>query len=157
MQPLSISRFLTCALLLASSPFTLATPTEAKSSPHEERGLSDLLSGVDGGNLTDEINNVIDDVTALIQAFATVIQELHNATNENDLLELLGLDVNGGDDEDDDQGVTNGTVGAVGQNATCPGMAVLFARGTAEPGALLLSPYPRFTSHGPLILTKGAR
>lgn len=28
----------------------------------------------------------------------------------------------------------NTTIGAVGANAICPGIAVLFARGTAEPG-----------------------
>lgn len=145
MQPLSTSRLLTSSLLLVSSPFILTSPTNIIPSPHDERGISDLLGNIDGGNLTNEVSNVIGDVNALIQSFATVIQELRNATNENDLLKLLGLDVNGVDD-DDDQKVTNGTVGAVGQNATCPGMAVLFARGTAEPGTLLLRscPFPTF-------------
>lgn len=149
MRPLSPARLLAATLLLISPAHPVAAkPVDAtvaavaevavtEAARHnEERGLLDILGGIGGGNLTQDINNVIADASALLQSFMAVIQDLKNATNENDLVDLLGLSVKGA--KNDDQKVTSNTVGAVGANATCPGMAVLFARGTAEPGMLVL-------------------
>lgn len=100
---------------------------------HDERGLSDLLRGSALGNLTESLDDLIGDATALLTSFVAAVQAFDNATNENDLVKLLGVDLQG-DAKDDAATVTNSTAGAAGANATCPGMAVLFARGTAEPG-----------------------
>lgn len=158
MRPLSSpARFLATTLLLLSSSVPLlstAHPLErispipplsqsrSERQTIDERGFADFLGGGKGGggtniasalgNLTQDLSAVLTDATALLQSFMQVIQELKNATNENDLVNLLGLDVSGA--KSDSQKVTNATVGAVGANVTCPGMAVLFARGTLEPG-----------------------
>ncbi|CAN8097928.1 unnamed protein product [Discula destructiva] len=132
-------------VLLLSAPWhTLANPKDLIAVPqHEGRGLSDLLSGSALGNLTDDIHGLIDDAASLLTSFVAAVQEFNNATNENDLVELLGVDLQG-DTNDDDTSVTTSTIGAVGANATCPGMAVLFARGTGEPGNVGLFTGPSF-------------
>lgn len=140
MRPLSSPRLIAATLLISSAHIGLATPTDIiPTSQPDERGLADLLGNLGGkaaggstGNISDEIGNIIGDVSALIASFVSLIQ---NST-ENDLVELLGVDVKSA--KTDDQALTNSTVGAVSANATCPGMAVLFARGTTEPGMLLL-------------------
>lgn len=168
MRPLSSpARFLATTLLLLSSsapllstahPLEIISPIPPLSQSRgerqtiDERGFADLFGGGKGataagggggsniasalGNLTQDLSAVLTDATALLQSFMQVIQELKNATNENDLVDLLGLDVSGA--KSDSQKVTNATVGAVGANVTCPGMAVLFARGTLEPGVYYL-------------------
>lgn len=123
---------LLASILLSANP-SLAQPTDLIPAEHDERGLSDFLGGSALGNLTNTIDDIIGDATSLITTFIGAIQEFNNATNENDLVDLLGVDLKN-DAEDDEVSVTNNTVGAVGANATCPGMAVLFARGTAEVG-----------------------
>lgn len=148
-------------LVLLSAPrHILAHPTALVAVSHDERGLADLLSGATGvlsgasgvlggastllggtasalGNLTADIGKLIADATTLLTDFVAVIQEFDNATHENDLVHLLGVDLKG-DARTDKAAVTNATVGPVGANVTCPGMAVLFARGTAEPGRCFL-------------------
>lgn len=125
------------SLFLLKSPHIFAQPTNHQSAvppPNERDLLSDLLDGSSAlGNLTDDIGNLVGDAASLLTAFIGAVQEFTNATNENGLVELLGLDLKG-DAEDDDEPVSNTTIGAVGANAICPGIAVLFARGTAEPG-----------------------
>lgn len=107
---------------------SVAHPTDLVPIENEERGLANFFGhgGISAADL-------IGDATSLITGFVAAVKEFHDATNENDLVNLLALDVNNGTD-DDATTVTNSTVGAVGANATCPGMAVLYARGTAEAG-----------------------
>lgn len=117
-----------------------AAPVEASdlvetSGQNEERGLLDALSAGKAGNLTKDIENVVADATTLLTSFVKVIRELKNATTENDLVDLLGLNIASA--KQDTESVTNSTVGAVAANKTCPGMAVLFARGTTEPGTFM--------------------
>ncbi|KAI3391065.1 hypothetical protein diail_8070 [Diaporthe ilicicola] len=124
------------ALLLASSHFQfgLAAPAPVY---HDERDLSSAV-----GTLLDDFSDLVNDTASLLSQFATAIKELKNATNENDLIGLLGVNVTGSDNDDK----ANGTVSAVAANGTvtCPGMAVLFARGTAEPGNVGLYTGPSF-------------
>lgn len=132
MRTLSLPRLLATTLLISSARISFATPTDIipRKQP-DERGLADLLGNLGGagaGNISDEIGNIIGDVSSLIASFVSLIQN----SSENDLVQLLGMNVKSA--KSDDQDLTNGTVGAVSPNATCPGMAVLFARGTAEPG-----------------------
>lgn len=117
------------SILLSAYP-SIAHPTDLVPIENEERGLADLF-GAGGFSAAD----LIGDATSLITGFVAAVKEFHDATNENDLVNLLALDVNNETDNDATT-VTNSTVGAVGANATCPGMAVLFARGTAEVGRL---------------------
>lgn len=130
----SPSRLLLPALLLASSHnhFGLAAPVPVY---HDERDLSSAV-----GDLLDDFSDLVNDTASLLSQFVAVIKEVKNATNENDLVGLLGVNVTSSDKDDDDDkngaaGV-NGTVSAVAANGTvtCPDMAVLFARGTAELG-----------------------
>lgn len=130
----SPSRLLLPALLLASTQptFGLAAPTPAY---HDERDLSGAV-----GNLIDDFGDLLNDTASLLTQFVAVIKEVKNATNENDLVGLLGVNVTSSDkddDDDDNSAGVNGTVSAVAANGTvtCPDMAVLFARGTAELGA----------------------
>lgn len=125
---------LTALLLLRIPPHILAQPTDPTSGPPpSERGLSDLLGGSALSNLTDDIGDLIADAKSLLTTFIGAVQAFNNATNDNDLVKLLGVDLKD-NIKDDDESVTNSTISAVGANATCPGMAVLFARGTTEPG-----------------------
>lgn len=129
----SPSRLLLPAILLISShnPFGLAAPVPVY---HDERDLSSAV-----GDLFDDVADLVNDTASLLSQFVAVIKEVKNATNENDLVGLLGVNVTSSDKDDDDKngaaGV-NGTVSAVAANGTvtCPDMAVLFARGTAELG-----------------------
>lgn len=120
------------ALLLISSHhhFGLAAPVTVY---HDERDLSSAV-----GNLLDDFSDLVNDTASLLSQFVAVIKEVKNATNENDLVGLLGVNVTNSDKDDDDNVPTgaNGTVSAVAANGTvtCPDMAVLFARGTAELG-----------------------
>lgn len=129
----SLSRLLLPTLLLASSHnhFGLAAPVPVY---HDERDLSGAV-----GDLLDDFADLVNDTASLLSQFVAVIKEVKNATNENDLVGLLGVNVtsSGKDDDDDDNAAgVNGTVSAVAANGTvtCPDMAVLFARGTAELG-----------------------
>lgn len=130
----SPSRLLLPALLLVTAHrhFGLAASTPVY---HDERDLSDAV-----GNLIDDFGDLLNDTASLLSQFVAVIREVKNATNENDLVGLLGVNVTSSDkddDDDDDNGAdVNGTVSAVAANGTvtCPDMAVLFARGTAELG-----------------------
>ncbi|KAJ4423176.1 hypothetical protein N0V82_002170 [Gnomoniopsis sp. IMI 355080] len=130
------------SILLSVCP-GLAQPTDLVPVQNEERGLSDLLGAAASGDFGATVAEAISDATSLITTFVSAVQQLENATNENDLVDLLGVDLNG-EAEDDAASVTNNTVGAVGANATCPGMAVLFARGTAEIGNVGLFAGPPF-------------
>lgn len=133
-QPTLWLKNLTLLLILTSTPHIFAQPTDRRPAlPPNERGLSNLLGGSALGNLTDDIGDLIQDATSLLTTFIGAVQAFNNATNENDLLELLGVGLKG-NTEDDEDSVTNSTISAAGPNSTCPGMAVLFARGTAEPG-----------------------
>lgn len=101
---------------------------------HDERDLSGAV-----GDLIDDFADLVNDTASLLSQFVAVIKEVKNATNENDLVGLLGVNVTSSDkddDDDDNAARVNGTVGAVAANGTvtCPDMAVLFARGTAELG-----------------------
>lgn len=125
-------RLIIASLLLSANP-SLAQPTDLVPVENEERGLFDLFGGNASATLGSSVAELIGDATSLLTTFITAVQEFHNATNENDLVDLLGVDLNG-DAEDDAASVTNNTIGTIGANATCPGMAVLFARGTAEAG-----------------------
>ncbi|KAK7709634.1 hypothetical protein SLS63_013179 [Diaporthe eres] len=127
----SPSRLLLPTLLLASSlnHFGLAAPVPVY---HDERDLSGAV-----GDLLDDFADLVNDTASLLSQFVAVIKEVKNATNENDLVGLLGVNVTSSDkddDEDDNAAGVNGTVSAVAANGTvtCPDMAVLFARGTAE-------------------------
>lgn len=117
------------SLYLSACP-SIAYPTDLVPIENEERGLADLF-GQNGLSAAD----LIGDATSLITGFVAAVKQFHDATNENDLVNLLALDVIN-EVDDDASTVTNNTVGAVGANATCPGMTVLFARGTAEAGEL---------------------
>lgn len=132
----SPSRLLLSALFFISSQqhFGLAAPTPTY---HDERDLSGAV-----GDLIDDFGELLNDTASLLSQFVAVIKEVKNATNENDLVGLLGVNISssdkdddGGGDDDNSAGV-NGTVSAVAANGTvtCPDMAVLFARGTAELG-----------------------
>lgn len=136
MRPLSLSTILTTSFLLSSTQIAVAAPNAIGPVQPDERDLSSILGAAT--NLTGDLSNLITDATSLLQDFIVVLQELHNSTNANDLINLLGMNVKNGDD--DTANVTNSTVGAVSPNATCPGMAVLFAKGTAEPGTSF--PFP---------------
>lgn len=119
------------ALLLISSHhhFGLAAPVAVY---HDERDLSSAV-----GDLLDDFSDLVNDTASLLSQFVAVIKEVKNATNENDLVGLLGVNVtNSGKDDDNVATGANGTVSAVAANGTvkCPDMAVLFARGTAEIG-----------------------
>lgn len=131
----SPSRLFLPALLLASSHhnFGLAAPVPVY---HDERDLSGAV-----GNLIGDFADLINDTASLLSEFAAVIKEVKNATNENDLVGLLGVNVTSSKDDDDDNAAgVNGTVSAVAANGTvtCPDMAVLFARGTAELGTSVI-------------------
>lgn len=117
------------SIFLSAHP-SIAYPTDLVPIENEERGLANFFGG--GGISAADL---IGDATSLITGFVAAVKEFHDATNENDLVNLLALKVNN-EAEDDASTVTNNTIGAVGANATCPGMAVLFARGTAEAGRL---------------------
>lgn len=150
MRPISPTRLVAATLLLspahhlvAAKPVdttltAVAAVAEAEAArgqsenQHDERGFLDVLNSVGGGNLTKDINAVITDASMLLQSFMAIIRDFNDATNENDLVNLLGVNVKSA--KADDQKVTGNTIGAVGENATCPGIAVLFARGTVEPG-----------------------
>lgn len=126
------------ALLLISSHhnFGLAAPVPVY---HDERDLSSAV-----GNLLDDFSDLVNDTASLLSQFVAVIKEVKNATNENDLVGLLGVNVTSSDKDDDDNNAAagaNGTVSAVAANGTvtCPDMAVLFARGTAELGKSTVS------------------
>lgn len=126
------------ALLLMSSHhhFGLAAPVPVY---HDERDLSSAV-----GDLLDDFSDLVNDTASLLSQFVAVIKEVKNATNENDLVGLLGVNVTSSDKDDDDDNVAagaNGTVSAVAANGTvtCPDMAVLFARGTAELGKSTVS------------------
>ncbi|KAL1881188.1 hypothetical protein Daus18300_001039 [Diaporthe australafricana] len=123
------------AILLASSHLHtgLAAPVY-----HDERDLSGAV-----GDLLDDFADLVNDTASLLTQFVAVIKEVKNATNENDLIGLLGVNVTNSDDDDDK---ANGTVSAVAANGTvtCPDMAVLFARGTAELGNVGLYTGPSF-------------
>lgn len=133
MRPSNRVPWLLASYILLTAHPGLAQPTELVPVPNEERGLADLFGAAASGNLGATVAEAIGDATSLITEFVSAVQQLKNATNENDLVDLLGVDLNG-DAEDDAASVTNSTVGTVGANATCPGMAVLFARGTGELG-----------------------
>lgn len=128
----SLSRLLLPTLLLASSHthFGLAAPVPVY---HDERDLSGAV-----GDLIDDFADLVNDTASLLSQFVAVIKEVKNATNENDLVGLLGVNVTSSgknDDADDNAAGVNGTVSAVANGTvTCPDMAVLFARGTAELG-----------------------
>lgn len=127
----SPSRLLLPVLLLASSHihFGLAAPVPVY---HDERDLSGAV-----GDLIDDFADLVNDTASLLSQFVAVIKEVKNATNENDLVGLLGVNVTSSDKDDDNNAAgVNGTVSAVAANGTvtCPDMAVLFARGTAELG-----------------------
>lgn len=129
----SPSRLLLPALLLVSSHnhFGVAAPAPIY---HDERDLSGAV-----GDLIDDFADLVNDTASLLSQFVAVIKEVKNATNENDLVGLLGVNVTSsgkGDDDNDNAAGANGTVSAVAANGTvtCPDMAVLFARGTAELG-----------------------
>lgn len=135
MRPSSRLPLLTLSSIFLSAHSALAQPAALVPVQNDERSLADLFGAAAAGNLTSAVDDLITDATTLITDFIGAVKEFHNATNENDLVELLGVDLNN-DAENDETSVTNNTVGAVGANATCPGMAVLFARGTAEAGML---------------------
>lgn len=143
MRPLSLSTILTTSFLLSSTQIAVAAPNAIGPVQPDERDID--LSSILGAatNLTGDLSNLITDATSLLQDFIVVLQELHNSTNANDLINLLGMNVTNADD--DTANVTNSTVGAVSPNATCPGMAVLFAKGTAEPGTSFPSPAVQYT------------
>lgn len=128
----SPTRLLLPALLLTSShhPFAAAAPVPVY---HDERDLSGAV-----GDLIGDFADLVNDTASLLTQFVAVIKEVKNATNENDLVGLLGVNVTSSDkdDDNDDAAGVNGTVSAVAANGTvtCPDMAVLFARGTAELG-----------------------
>ncbi|KAI7783419.1 cutinase [Diaporthe eres] len=139
----SPSRLFFPALLLISSHchFSLAAPVPVY---HDERDLSGAV-----GDLIDDFADLVNDTASLLSQFVAVIKEVKNATNENDLVGLLGVNVTSSDkddDDDDNAARVNGTVGAVAANGTvtCPDMAVLFARGTAELGNVGLYTGPSF-------------
>ncbi|KAJ0119566.1 cutinase [Diaporthe amygdali] len=138
MRLLSPSRLILPAVLLASSHLHLGLAAPAPVH-HDERDLSAAV-----GNLLDDFADLVNDTASLLSEFVTVIKELKNATNENDLIGLLGVNVTGSDNDDNDK--ANGTVSAVAANGTvtCPDMAVLFARGTAELGNVGLYTGPSF-------------
>lgn len=121
-----------CCVVLSACP-TLALPVDPAPVQSDAGGLTDLLGGSASGNLTKTVDDLIGDATSVLTSFIGAIQEFYNATHENDLVDLLGVDLQS-NTEDDQASVTSSTVGEVGANATCPGMAVLFARGTAEVG-----------------------
>lgn len=132
----SPSRLFLPALLISSHHhFGLAAPVPVY---HDERDLSSAV-----GNLLDDFSDLVNDTASLLSQFVAVIKEVKNATNENDLVGLLGVNVTSSDKDDDDNVATgaNGTVSAVAANGTvtCPDMAVLFARGTAELGKSTVS------------------
>lgn len=132
-------------LLGFTSPVSAAPPQPpAPPSPElDDRSLADVLANVGdaAANITQSVGAIIQDVTSIVQTFVSAVAEIKNASTENDLIGLLSMDVQGAVDDAD---VTaNGTVSAVGSNITCPGMAVLFARGTTEPG---MSSPPAFST-----------
>lgn len=136
----SPSRLLLPALLITSSHhFGLTAPVPVY---HDERDLSGAV-----GDLLDDFADLVNDTASLLSQFVAVIKEVKNATNENDLVGLLGVNVTSSDKDDDDNNAAgvNGTVNAVAANGTvtCPDMAVLFARGTAELGTFT----PRADTH----------
>lgn len=114
---------------------------------HDERDLSGAV-----GDLIDDFGELLNDTTSLLSQFVAVIKEVKNATNENDLVGLLGVNMtssdkdDGGRDDNGDDAGFSGTVSAVAANGTvmCPEMAVLFARGTAELGNVGLYTGPSF-------------
>lgn len=108
-----------------------------------DRSLADVIANVGDAaeNITQSVGAIIQDVTSIVQTFVSAVAEIKNASTENDLVGLLGMDVQGAVDDSND--TANGTVSAVGSNITCPGMAVLFARGTTEPGMSSLPRSPR--------------
>lgn len=144
MRPLSgrsRGSFLLPILLLASTTLAVPAPSpyQAGSSAElDDRGYKDVLAdiGAAAGNITQEIGSIVQDVSSIVQTFVGIVQEIKNASTENDLVGLLGMNVQGA--PDDTNKTANGSVSAVGTNITCPGMAVLFARGTTEPGMSLL-------------------
>lgn len=126
-------------LLVYASTTALAAPAAApQPEVLDDRSYKDVLAdiGAAAGNITQDIGSIIQDVSSIIQTFVAVVKEVKNASTENDLVGLLGMSVKGGDDDNAGNTAANGTVSAVGTNITCPGMAVLFARGTTEPGML---------------------
>lgn len=128
---------LAAGAVVAETAVEVASSQDQNLNQNDERGFLDVLSAIDGGNLTQDINSVISQAGALLQSFMAILRDLQDATNENDLVNLLGVSVKGA--KNDDQAVTGNTIGAVGANATCPGVAVLFARGTLEPGTCFFS------------------
>lgn len=126
-------------LLLASTALAAPAPAPSPQQPGagaelDDRAFKDVLAdiGSAAGNITQDIGSIIQDVSSIIQTFVSVVQEIKNVSSENDLVSLLSMTVQGA--PDDSNKTANGSVSAVGTNITCPGMAVLFARGTTEPG-----------------------
>lgn len=145
MRPLSgrsrgSSPLLLVPLLLLLTSTVSAGPQQRREL--DDRDLADVLANVGSleGNITQSIASIIQDVTSLVQTFVAAVKQVQNASTENDLVGLLGMAMQGA--VDDSNATPNGTVSAVGANITCPGMAVLFARGTREPGM-----FPFFCLH----------
>lgn len=143
MRPLSRGSRLLLPVVLLLASAAVATPAPAPApqpAPQpvppelDDRSFSDVLEGLGNaaGNITQELGSILQSVSSLIQTFVGAVQQVENSASENDLVGLLGMDVQSA--EDDQKNTPNGTVSAVGTNITCPGMAVLFARGTTEPG-----------------------
>lgn len=130
------SSLLPLLLLVSSALSAVAAPAPLGPSLPEldDRDLSDVLDRI--GNITSEVGNILESVSDIVKNFVGIIRELKNASTENDLVDLLGMSVEGA--PDDSNKTPNGSVSAVGTNITCPGMAVLFARGTTEPGMFVV-------------------